>query len=218
MDGGLVMVTMTRKTATLSLLIMVCISSSACRFVDLWLTADQQGRYSFERGDYARAAERFHDPLWKVIACYHNEDWDCAFDQFARLDTSDATFNLGNAYANAESYELAVLAFDQVLERLPEWSEARENRDLVAALILEQEEEEEEGEPSGEPSLDPDEIRFDEKGEKGKLGEVEQTLFSDEQIAEMWLRGVQTSPADFLRMKFAFQAQESEREMPGREP
>jgi Ca-activated chloride channel family protein len=208
---------MTRKTTALCLFLMVCFSSSACRFVDLWLTPDQQGRYFFERGDYARAAERFQDPLWKGIACYHDEDWDCAIDQFARLDTADAYYNLGNAYANAESYELAVEAYDEALQRVPEWSEARENRDLVAELIPMQDEEEEEGAPPGEPNLDPDEIVFDEQGEKGKLGEVQQSLFSDEQVAEMWLRGVETSPADFLRMKFVFQAQESERRTSGRE-
>ena len=51
-----------------------------------------------------------------------------------------------------------------------------------------------------------DQIRFDDKGKKGKQGKVEVDRLTDEQIAQMWLRGVQTSPADFLRLKFAEQA------------
>jgi hypothetical protein len=33
-------------------------------------------------------------------------------------------------------------------------------------------------------------------------------LLDDEQIAQMWLRGVPTSPAEFLRLKFAQQAED----------
>ncbi len=195
------------------LLIVALVTHTACsgdlRFVDLWLTADQQGRYFFERGQYVEAAERFTDPLWKGIACYRMEDWDCAIDQFARIDTAEAYFNLGNAYAHDESNELAIEAYGQSLQRQPGWREASENRALVAALIPAEPEPPEEA-PPGDPTFDADEVRFDEKGEKGKEGEVEQSLFSDEQIAEMWLRGVQSTPADFLRMKFAFQAAASE--------
>jgi Ca-activated chloride channel family protein len=183
------------------------------RWVDLWLSADQQGRYYFEKGDYEEAAERFEDPLWKGIACYHEEDWDCAIDQFARLDTAEAYFNLGNAYAHSQNHVLAVTAYDQALERRPGWPEASENRQLVSALIPKEPEAPEDA-PPGDPSFAPDEIRFDEKGEKGEKGDVDQAFFSDEQIAEMWLRGVQSTPADFLRMKFAFQVAESERREP----
>ena len=50
------------------------------------------------------------------------------------------------------------------------------------------------------------EIVFDEQGKKGKTGAVDEQGFSDEQLTDMWLRRVQTRPADFLRVKFAVQA------------
>jgi Ca-activated chloride channel family protein len=178
-------------------------------FLDLWLTPDQQGRRHFERGEYATAAERFRDPMWKGLACYRAEDWDCAIETFAMVDTAEAFFNLGNAYARSERHELAVEAYDQALARRPEWVEARENRELVASLIPKEPEESDEG-PPGDPSFEPDEIRFDEKGEKGKRGDVDQMSLTAEQMGEIWLRGLQTSPADFLRFKFAFQAQQRE--------
>jgi Ca-activated chloride channel family protein len=196
-------------------LALYLLTSTACTgdfaFIDLWLTHDQQGRYDFERGRYAEAAERFEDPMWKGIAYYRNGDWEGAIDQFARLETAEAYFNLGNAYAHSENYELAVEAYDQALAQRPDWAEALENRELVAARIAEEPPPPEEGQ--ADPTFAPDEIKFDEKGEKGEKGEMEQALFSEDQLAEMWLRGVRSTPADFLRMKFAFQAaQETARE------
>ena len=192
------------------LLALLLLATTNCRsdrdWQGLWLTPDQQGRYAFENGRYAEAAARFEDPLWKGIACYRNEDWDCAIDQFARLDTTEAYFNLGNAYAHADNYELAIEAYDQALGQRPDWTEASENRALVANRIPEESPPPEEGQ--GDPSFAPDEIKFDEKGEKGEKGEIDQAFFTDEQLAEMWLRGVQSTPADFLRMKFAYQAAE----------
>ena len=56
--------------------------------------------------------------------------------------------------------------------------------------------------------MKPDEVKFDEKGKKGKEGKIEQEMLTDEQKAEMWLRRLQVTPADFLRRKFAAQAGE----------
>jgi len=65
-----------------------------------------------------------------------------------------------------------------------------------------QPEDEETGE-AAPPTFDPDEIKFDEKGKKGKRGEVDVAQLTDDQLAEMWMRRLQTSPADFLRHRFA---------------
>jgi Ca-activated chloride channel homolog len=43
------------------------------------------------------------------------------------------------------------------------------------------------------------------QGEQTEVAEGER--LSDEQLRGLWLRRVQTKPADFLRAKFAFQAQ-----------
>ncbi len=34
------------------------------------------------------------------------------------------------------------------------------------------------------------------------------SVLSDEQLAEMWMRRLQTTPADFLRQRFAMEAAE----------
>jgi len=187
-----------------------CSSGEEFRFADLWLTPDQQGRYHYERDDYVVAAQRFEDPMWKGVAYYQAADYENAISWFVRIQAPEGYFNLGNAYAQIGAYEDAVSSYDAALELRPDWTEAQENRELVASLIPPPEEKEPgEAPPPGDPTFAPDEVRFDEKGEQGEAGEVEMSMLSDEQIAEMWMRRLQTSPADFLRIKFALQAEES---------
>jgi Ca-activated chloride channel family protein len=179
--------------------------ASDWRPVDLVFTRDQQGRRSFDKGDYTTAAERFRDPMWKGIACYRAGDYACAVDAFASVESPEAYYDLGNAYAKTGELKLAVAAYDKALAGRPGLSEARANRDLVASLIPREKKDDEEG--AADPNQKPDDVKFDEKGKKGKAGKVEVRQLTDEEIAKMWLRGVETSPAGFLKMKFAAQAQ-----------
>jgi Ca-activated chloride channel family protein len=185
------------------------VEAAEFRFADLWLTPDQQGRYWMEHDDPAKASEHFEDPLWKGVAFYRAADWENAILQFARVDTAEGWFNLGNAYAQSGDHEEAIKAYDEALARRPGWTEAEENRALVASLIPPPEPESDE-EQQGDPHYRPDEVKFDEKGKKGKEGEIEQEMLTDEQKAEMWLRRLQVTPADFLRRKFAAQAAEGQ--------
>jgi hypothetical protein len=67
------------------------------------------------------------------------------------------------------------------------------------------------GQNMDEPSFDPDEVQFDEKGKKGEAGEIEAAELSDEQMAEMLLQQVTTSPGRYLQGKFSYQVQAEER-------
>lgn len=187
-------------------------ASSGLRF-DAWileflaaffLTPDQQGRWHFDHGDYAMAAERFRDPMWKGLAYYRADDYRAALEQFARLDSAEAFFLMGNCYARVKDYAAAVGAYDHALKQRQGFSEAAANRKLVAALIPKKPKDPEEGE--ADPNLDPDEVKFDEKGKKGKAGKVPQFKVKPEQMAELWMRNLTISPADFLREKFRIEA------------
>ncbi len=182
--------------------------------IDLWLTRDQQGRYYFEKGDYKAAAKRFQDPLWKGIAYYRGKNFEAAIEQFSRVDTAQGCFNLGDAYAHLGRLEQAVMSYEEALRRKPDDRAAKENRDLVQSLIQKKKAKEKEEEPpeGQEPTYNPDEIKFDEKGKKGKKGEIDQAQLSAEQTQEVWMRCLQTTPSDFLRLKFAAQAEESRTE------
>jgi Ca-activated chloride channel family protein len=169
------------------------------RFADLWLTADQQGRRAFERGDYEAAAARFADPSWKGVALYRAGKYDAAVDAFARVDSAQSWFDQGNALAHHGRYPAAVSAYQEALKRQPHWASAEKNLALVQKLIPKPGDEEEEE----APNMKPDEIQFDDKGKKGEKGRM---MLPEKEQAEVWMRNIQTSPTQLLARKFAIEA------------
>lgn len=175
---------------------------------ELFLTSNQQGRWYFDREDYATAAGRFTDPMWKGLASYRSGDYATALTQFARLDTPEAFFLMGNCYARMKEFPAAVGAYDHAIKGRPAFREAIRNRTLVASFIPKKPHDDQ-GE--ADPNLDPDDIKFDKKGKHGKYGAVQQLKVKPEQMAELWMRNLKVSPADFLRQKFLVQAEELKR-------
>jgi len=182
-------------------------AGSGQAFIDLWLTPDQQGRRLYEQERYAEASGHFQNFMWRAASAYRAGDMDRAILAWARVDSPEAYFGLGNAYARLGSYESAVASYDQALEMRPGWIEAEQNRTLVESLMPPPPEEGDESDAGAAPppNLGADDVQFDERGERGERGEVEQELFSDEQITEMWMRRLQTSPGEFLRRRFAIE-------------
>ena len=184
-----------RWTLALPLIVFV----PACG-ADAWWTADQQARRLFEAGEFAAAAEQFEDPHWRGIALYRAGRYEDALTAFA---LAGAHFNRGNCSVKLKRYDDAIAAYDEVLRETPDDADAAFNRAL--ALRLKHEEENEEAGEGTEEK--PDDIKFDAKKKKGgKDTRIPRTL--DEQTAELWMRQVQTTPADFLRLKFQFQENE----------
>jgi Ca-activated chloride channel family protein len=176
------------------------------RFVDWWLTRDQQGRLAFQRGDYVRAAALFEDPMWRGVAFYRAGRYAEAVDAFARVDSAESDFNQGNALAHQKRYDAAAARYTQALERRPGWPEATANLALVKQLMAQAKKDDGEGEEG--PNVKPDKIQFDEKGEKGKKGQQPMPLAA-QQTADTWMRNIQTTPTDLLARKFAIQADQS---------
>jgi Ca-activated chloride channel family protein len=175
------------------------------RFIDLWLTPDQQGRYYFQRGDYKTAAERFEDPMWKGMAFVRAKDNAAAIDQFSMEDSAEAWYDQGNALAYLKRYPEAVAAYQQALSRRHPWQEAQDNLELVRSLIPAKKPDKQEEEQELPPDMKADEMKFD---EKGKRGQRKQFSVDPAKMADIWMRNIQTTPADFLRRRFAIQAAE----------
>ena len=173
-------------------------------WASLWLTADQEGRYYFEKGAYIQAAETFADLNWQGVAWYRAGEFKKAAHTFARADHAEGNFNQGNALLMQGQYESAIASYDRALQKRPDWQEAVENRDLAAARAKAIERE---GGNMTEGQLGADDIVFDNKA--GKSSENVETeggdAISDQEIQALWLNRVQTRPADFLRAKFAYQ-------------
>lgn len=170
----------------------------------LWFTPDQLGARAFARGDYAAAAASFVDPLWSGAAWYRAGEFTRAAEAFARRDSPEAHFNQGNARLMLGDYAAAVACYERALEQRPDWREARENLALATARreLLAQH-----GGDMGEQRVGADDIVFDaRKDERGQTtGSAGERPLSDPEIQALWLRRVQTRPADFLRAKFAYQ-------------
>lgn len=173
-------------------------------WMDLWLTHDQQGRYYFERNDFKKAAERFDDPIWRGISLAHAGDHEAALNSLALSDTAEAWYNQGDALAHLGRYKDASQAFQEALGRRPSWREAEENLALVKSLIPKPAKKKDEREEEEAPNLPPDQTKFDEKGKQGK--KTVQVKLDPKKMEEIWMRNIQTSPADFLRRRFAMQA------------
>lgn len=170
----------------------------------LWFTPDQQGQRRMKRGDFLAAAETFRDPLWQGVAWFRGGEFTKAEQAFARVATPEAEFNRGNCLVMLGKYEAAVARYDRALERRPDWEDAQINRDIAAArakLV------ERRGGDMGDQKLGADDITFD-KGPKsgGQETQIEgEPVLSEAEMQALWLRRVQTKPADFLKAKFAYQ-------------
>jgi Ca-activated chloride channel family protein len=188
-------------------------------FANLWLTPDQQGQRRLAQGKYAEAARRFRDPLWQGVALYRDGQFKEAAAAFARVASPEAVFNRGNALLMHGQYAEAIASYDQALQLRPDWPEAKANRALAEARRKQlAPPEDDAGGTGGQQKAD--EYVFDDRPQKsGDTQEVEVVAgenLSNEQVQALWLRRVQTRPADFLRAKFAYQYSRQQQE--GKQP
>jgi Ca-activated chloride channel homolog len=178
------------------------------RFESVWLTPDQQGRIAFDRGDYGHAAQLFADPMWRGIAAYRAYDFLAAAEAFRKVDTIEGRFALGNAEAENHAYERAIKAYEDVLQQQPDNAAAKTNLAIVhkALEAAEAKRREQEQQDITAPDIKADETKVDEKQKGGKRIKVTPQDMTTAGAAEAWMREVQTMPADFLKLKFAVQA------------
>jgi Ca-activated chloride channel family protein len=173
------------------------------RPVDAFLTPDQQGRRAFDHGDYAVAAAHFHDPMWLGAALYRAGKYAEAIDAFARVRSPESDYDQGNALMHLGKFEEAAASYRRALEKRSDWPAARHNLAIAEKLAARQKQDDEE-QPQ-DPNEKPDQVQFDDKGKKGKAGEVDLA----EQTSELWMKNIVISPADLLARKFAIEVGEA---------
>lgn len=176
----------------------------AVTWIGLWLTSDQQGQRHFKRGEFAEAAAAFQDPMWRGTSWYRAGEFEKAAQEFARLATPEANYNEGNAWLMRGKYDQAIASYERALGKRPAWNEARDNRNLA---IARKKRIDQQGGDAGDQRLGADEVVFDQNKPPGGQDTViaGQQATSDAAVQALWLRRVQTKPADFLKAKFAFQ-------------
>lgn len=190
-------------------------------FWRLWLTSDQRAQLLLDRGEPARAAALFTDPVRRGAALYAAGDYEGAAAAFAQAPGAEAAYDRGNALMmRPQGWNDAIPAYDRALELRPDFPEARDNRAVAEAFRRQQQEAERQREanqtddPEARPP-DPDQIVADQPPQQDQQGQEpqqgRQQGLSDDQVQQMWMRRVGGTPADFLRQRFARQASEANR-------
>ncbi len=180
---------------------------SGFSWLGLWFTPDQQGQRLMRRGEFQAAAEVFQDPFRVGVAWFRAGEFKKAEQSFARVASPEAEFNRGNCLIMQGKYDDAIDRFDRALQLRPDWEDAQINRAIAVARAKLTEVK---GGDMGDQKIGADEIKFNKKQTpEGQEAEVEAAQpLSDSAMQALWLRRVQTKPADFLKAKFAFQLAE----------
>lgn len=186
------------------------------RFADLWMTADQQGQYYFNRGNYAQAAVRFDDPMWKASAYYFAEEFDLARRYFMRVDNPVARFGAASALAQSREYIAARNLFKQIVKENPDYLQAAHNLVVVQKIIddinrMSESQTDNENEASKElgdqPQTSDGAEKMMRKEQLIKESYNAEQLLQDEALNQAWMKRVQGDPERFLMTKFSQQLQ-----------
>ncbi len=192
---------------------------------DLWLTPDQQGQRLFNKLEYLEAAKHFSDPLRKGTAYYYASEFKLAHNAFLEMqnDPSEEVrdFGLYNA-ASALARQREYLAARNLLQSLANKeslnqelrSDVEHNLKVISALVdeINQMSESQAGtEPDSSTELGDnpqtaegaDEQTTADKMIKEKLSADD--ILGNQEMADKWLKRVESDPKDFLRAKFQIQ-------------
>ena len=188
-----------------SLLVALCTAAWFTGWANLWASPDQRGRSLFQEGNYAQAAQNFFDPMWRGVAQMRSGDFKAAEQTFASIDTADGAYNQGNALVMLGKYREAAARYGHALELRSGWTQAEANRRIA---LLRAERLDAPGGDLGDQREGADQIVYD-KNAKRPGGQDTETAGSaamnDEAVRALWLKRVQTRPADFLRARFGYQ-------------
>ncbi len=112
---------------------------------DIWLTRDQQAQRALRQGEPDTASELFENPEWAAVARYRAGQYAESAASFAESGDARSLYNLGNALVRQGKLESALDAYQEVLELDPEDADARYNRDLIAQLLNQQQQQQQDG-------------------------------------------------------------------------
>jgi Ca-activated chloride channel family protein len=106
-----------------------------------------------------------------------------------------------------KSWPQAADAYRAAIASRPDFPDAKANLALVLDVMHRIEELKKDEEQEGTDQK-PDDVQFDKKKGEGKSRMMDQQTLK-QTSTDVWLKGLVTSPAKFLEMKFAIQAEES---------
>lgn len=189
-------------------------------FAGLWRSPDRQAQLLMNEEKYLEAAELFTDPMHRGEALFKAGEFKRALRAYNTLTTPEGIYNRGNTQMMLGKYDAAIELYDRALNQRPDWNAAMINREIAIARKAALDVSGEPGEGTG-GKLGADEIVFDDRAKNSPNTETVESnqgeAMGDDEMRALWLRKVQTKPADFLRAKFSYQFQR-DKAMKGDQP
>ncbi|MDT8397865.1 MAG: VWA domain-containing protein [Pseudomonadales bacterium] len=178
----------------------------AWEWQDLWMRKDQQAARVFTEENYEQAASLFKSDSWRAAANYKSGNYEQALQDLALLETPDAYYNRGNTLARLGHLEEAIAAYDQALALAPEHEDARHNKEIVEALLQQQQEnQQQQSEQNSGENQDKQESEQNQKSEQqGKQQDDSQQQSADQEN--------QQNQQDSQKQDSQQQAQENEQQ------
>ena len=175
----------------------------------LLVTPTQENQYFFNKKEYVKAAKSSVDSLQQGSAWYLAGEFKKAATVFGSSGSLETVYNRANSYVMLGKYDLAIVDYENVLKERPEWKEASDN--LALARLRKENMTPPEDDFGGTGGmLGADEIVIGDRkaqssGDNDETETQEGSQLSKNEQQALWLKKVQTKPADFLRLKFSYQ-------------
>ena len=204
---------MIRAISIFLVVVAAVLVAGTIRNRDFWSTPDQRGDALFRAKKYSEAAKTYSNPWNIAVAQYRNGDFEKAAKTFARVPGATGAFDQGNAWLMHGNYDAAIASYDRALGFRADWKDAEENKALAIARkqMMDDKSGMQPGEVNESGGTDIDQKSGNDDDQEDEPEEMSTQEMSDEQLRATWLRRVQTTPGDFLKAKFAWQAAHPDR-------
>ncbi len=97
----------------------------------LWKNTDQRASEQLKKNNPAEAARLFKDKQWKAASYYKNKQYDKTIDTLKNIDTADAHYNAGNAYAKLGQLDKAIDEYNKSIKLNPKHEDAIYNKKIL---------------------------------------------------------------------------------------
>lgn len=201
------------KFAYIAIILLWFVAGFDGSWSELLKTNDQKAYGLFEDEKYKEASKLFESSMHKGAALFKGGEFKKAKAIYSTMSTKEARYNLGNSELMLGDYDKAIQAYDLALKIDPNFTFAKENRELAIVRKKMKEVENDGKQGIGDMyDMQPDEIVYDNNEGKGEDDE-RSTQKEIKGNTANWLDRIETSPKAFLKNKFSYQYQM--KEVPG---